>query len=349
MPAREAMMISKEEFHGCFHPEDQWRRPEPVRRARYAPALSPAQRRRPQRPEVRLRPRPMRRLHGADRRQAGALVRDAGVRGKGIRYHHRGAGHARQAASAAARVHRRAGLPVRLLRQRHGDVGPGAAREKSPADQRGDPPGAERPLVPLRLAQPHRARGTARREGDAVMSAGLSRRDFLKAGGLVVAFSLYSNNLFSQAAPTRLPGSLNANRMLDAWLRIDPDGTVTIFTGKIELGQGIGTALTQIAADELDVDLKRVEVVSGDTARTPDEGQTAGSLSVEHSGTALRFACAEARDILVSAAAVKLGAPAAELKVSDGAVSAPSGTSVTYWDLARDTDLKREATAKVRP
>jgi len=184
----------------------------------------------------------------------------------------------------------------------------------------------------------------------ATSSRNVSRRAFLKASsGLVLGFALAPRLAVGQDRPAPLPGSLNANRMLDAWLRIDPNGTVTIFTGKIELGQGIGTALSQIAADELDVDLKRVEVVSGDTARTPDEGQTAGSLSVEHSGTALRFACAEARDILVSAAAVKLGAPAAELKVSDGAVSAPSGTSVTYWDLARDTDLKREATAKVRP
>ena len=95
--------------------------------------------------------------------------------------------------------------------------------------------------------------------------------------------------------------------MLDAWLRIAPNGTVTIFTGKIELGQGIGTALSQIAADELDVDLARIDVVSGDTARTPNEGQTAGSLSVEQSGTALRFACAEARDLLLTAAAAKLG------------------------------------------
>jgi nicotinate dehydrogenase subunit B len=186
----------------------------------------------------------------------------------------------------------------------------------------------------------------------ATSSRNVSRRAFLKASsGLVIGFALAPRLALGQDRPAPLPGSLNANRMLDAWLRIDPNGTVTIFTGKIELGQGIGTALSQIAADELDVDLQRVEVVSGDTARTPNEGQTAGSLSVEHSGTALRFACAEARDILVSAAAVKLGAPAAELKVSDGAVSAPSGTStsVTYWDLARDTDFKREATAKVKP
>jgi len=176
----------------------------------------------------------------------------------------------------------------------------------------------------------------------------VSRRDFLKAGGLVVGFTLVSRFALGQE-PARLPGSLNGNRMLDAWLRIDPNGNVTILTGKIELGQGIGTALAQIAADELDVDLKRIEVVHGDTAQTPNEGQTAGSLSVEQSGTALRFACAEARDILVSAAAAKLGAPAADLKVSDGTVTAPGGASVTYGDLARDASFKREATAKAEP
>ena len=107
--------------------------------------------------------------------------------------------------------------------------------------------------------------------------------------------------------------------MLNAWLRIDADGTVTIFTGKIELGQGIGTALAQIAADELDVDLKRIRMVHGDTALTPNEGQTAGSLSVENSGTAVRFACAEAREMLLSAAAAKLGTQ--DLKVVDGTIN----------------------------
>jgi nicotinate dehydrogenase subunit B len=174
-----------------------------------------------------------------------------------------------------------------------------------------------------------------------------SRRDFIKTGALVIGFALAPKLALAQ--PARLPGSLNGNRRLDAWLAIDPNGKVTIFTGKIELGQGIGTALSQIAADELDVDLKRIDVVHGDTARTPNEGQTAGSLSVEQSGTALRFAAAEARDILVSAAAIRLGVPAAELKVNDGTVAAPGGTSVTYWDLAATADLKREASAKVAP
>ena len=176
-----------------------------------------------------------------------------------------------------------------------------------------------------------------------------SRRDFLKgSGALVVGFALVPGLALGQDRP-RLPGSLNGNRRLDAWLAIEPGGRVTSFTGKIELGQGIGTALSQIAADELDVDLARLDVVHGDTARTPNEGQTAGSLSVEQSGTALRFACAEAREILVSAAAAKLGAPAADLAVSDGTVTAPGGVSVTYWDLAAGADLKREAAAKATP
>jgi CO/xanthine dehydrogenase Mo-binding subunit len=181
------------------------------------------------------------------------------------------------------------------------------------------------------------------------MKPDLSRRDFLKTGSaLVISFSL-APDAFSQAQPARLPGSLNNNRMLDSWLRIDADGTVTIFSGKIELGQGIGTALTQIAADELDVDLKRITIVHGDTARTPNEGQTAGSQSVENSGTAVRFACAEARNILLNAAAAKLGVAATALSVSDGTCTAPGGKSAAYWDLVGDANFKREASAKVKP
>jgi CO/xanthine dehydrogenase Mo-binding subunit len=176
-----------------------------------------------------------------------------------------------------------------------------------------------------------------------------SRRAFLQASGLTIAFALAPRAALGQGASSRLPGSLHGNRMLDAWLRIDPSGAVTIFTGKIELGQGIGTALSQIAADELDVDLARIDVVHGDTARTPNEGQTAGSLSVEQSGTALRFACAEARAILLTAAAAKLGVPADDLKVADGIVTASGGGSVTYGELAATAGLNREATASAKP
>ena len=174
-----------------------------------------------------------------------------------------------------------------------------------------------------------------------------TRRQFLATGALVIGFALAPRAMRAQSPP--LPGSLNGNRRLEAWLRIDPNGTVTIFTGKIELGQGIGTALSQIAADELDVDLERIAVVYGDTGRTPNEGQTAGSLSVEQSGTALRFACAEAREILLTAAAAKLGASTADLRVSDGTITGPAGAQVTYWDLAANAHLEREATATAKP
>jgi CO/xanthine dehydrogenase Mo-binding subunit len=181
-------------------------------------------------------------------------------------------------------------------------------------------------------------------------TARVSRRTFLKSSGaLVVAFAWSApTTLAQQAQRERLPGSLETNRMLDGWLRIGADGKVTVFTGKVELGQGILTALAQIACDELDVAYERIDMVSADTSRTPNEGMTAGSLSVENSGTALRYACAEARAMLVSLAAKKLGAASGELTVADGVVSA-GGSKVTYWELAGEANLRREATARVQP
>jgi CO/xanthine dehydrogenase Mo-binding subunit len=176
----------------------------------------------------------------------------------------------------------------------------------------------------------------------------LTRRDFTAGlGGIVVAFSL-APHAWSQQPP-RLPGGLNNNRLLSAWIAINPDGSATVFTGKVELGQGILTALTQIAAEELDLPLERVKIISGDTGRTPNEGQTAGSLSVQGSGTALRLAGAEVRAILTDLAAKKLGVAADTLKVANGVIAASDGRKVSYGDLAKDADLKREATAKVRP
>jgi CO/xanthine dehydrogenase Mo-binding subunit len=176
-----------------------------------------------------------------------------------------------------------------------------------------------------------------------------SRRAFIKsAGALVVAFAWSAPMTLAQQQRERLPGSLDANRMLDGWLRVNADGTVTVFTGKVELGQGILTALAQIASDELDVGYDRIEMVSADTSRTPDEGMTAGSLSVENSGTALRFACAEARALLLGVAAKKLGVAPAQLSVADGVVTAGDG-KLTYAQLAADAGMRREATAKAKP
>src|SRR5712672_215808 len=201
--------------------------------------------------------------------------------------------------------------------------------------------------------QPDHSRRPARRateREDLTMDAPrLTRRNFTAAlGGIVLSFSLVPRVVLGQD-PARLPGSLQTNRTLDAWLRINADGSVTVFTGKVELGQGIVTALAQIAAEELEVPLARVTMISGDTGRTPNEGQTAGSQSIEQSGTALRMAGAEVRALLIGLAARKLGVSADTLKVTDGVIHAPDGRTVGYGELTAEADLKREATAKVPP
>ena len=86
---------------------------------------------------------------------------------------------------------------------------------------------------------------------------------------------------------------------LDDWVAVEPDGSITAFSGKVELGTGVRTALTQIVAEELDVPLERIRMIMGDTARTPDEGYTAGSMTISGSGTALRLAAAEARQVML--------------------------------------------------
>ncbi|MEQ1579546.1 MAG: molybdopterin cofactor-binding domain-containing protein [Steroidobacteraceae bacterium] len=179
------------------------------------------------------------------------------------------------------------------------------------------------------------------------MTPTLSRRGFTAGlGALVIGFSLDGKWSLAQ---TRLPGSLNDNRMLDAWIRIDGQGLATVCTGKVELGQGIVTALAQIAAEELDLPLSRVQMISGDTSRTPDEGQTSGSQSIENSGTALRLAGAEVRSLLVAQAARQFGVAADSLSVSNGVITAADGRRVTYGQLAGDLSLRREATGAVKP
>ncbi|MDR3576998.1 MAG: molybdopterin-dependent oxidoreductase [Anaerolineaceae bacterium] len=107
---------------------------------------------------------------------------------------------------------------------------------------------------------------------------------------------------------------------LDDWLAIEADGSVTAFSGKVELGTGTRTALAQIVAEELDVPFERVQMVMGDTARTPDEGYTAGSMTISSSGGALRKAAAEARQALLELASERLDAAPDELSVQNGVI-----------------------------
>ena len=137
---------------------------------------------------------------------------------------------------------------------------------------------------------------------------------------------------------------------LDDWLAIEKDGTVTAFSGKVELGTGVRTALAQIVAEELDVPLERVHMVMGDTARTPDEGYTAGSMTISGSGTALRRAAAEARRAMLEMAAERLETNLDELLVRDGVVfmARHPERSVTYAELMGGKAFNLQVTNKVQ-
>jgi nicotinate dehydrogenase subunit B len=145
-----------------------------------------------------------------------------------------------------------------------------------------------------------------------------------------------------------LPADLAANPVLARWLDFRRDGEVMIRTGKVEYGQGIWTALAQVAAEELQVTLARVRVASVSTSTSPNEGVTAGSLSVQDSGSALRQVCAQARNLLLAAAATKLGVGHAALAVADGQVRTADGPiGLSYWTLARPEMLDRPADGPV--
>jgi CO/xanthine dehydrogenase Mo-binding subunit len=157
----------------------------------------------------------------------------------------------------------------------------------------------------------------------------------------------------SKGAPSphqpKLPASLAANPRLSSWVQFSPLGQVTVSPGKVEIGQGIVTALAQIAADELDVDIDRVRMVRTSTAASPNEGVTSGSLSVQQSGRALRYACAEIRHIFLKAASDRLGVGLDALEISDGTISGPGNIRTSYWELATEVSLEREATPGATP
>lgn len=147
-----------------------------------------------------------------------------------------------------------------------------------------------------------------------------------------------------------LPGSMHTNRRLAQWLSLAQPGAVQVCTGKVELGQGILTALRLIAAEELDVAIDRVQVLPATTLRGPDEGVTSGSLSVQDSGGALRQACAELRALAARAALQRAGASDLALAVRDGVFFAPDGRALgDYWELLAGVDLGVECTGEARP
>jgi nicotinate dehydrogenase subunit B len=176
----------------------------------------------------------------------------------------------------------------------------------------------------------------------------LDRRRLLTGGGaLIVSFSLTSAFAQDQSPPPgpKPPGSLEKSPYLDSWIRIDADGGITVFTGKAELGQGFKTAFQQIAAEELDVAFASLKVVTADTRLTANEGYTAGSHSMQDSGTAIQNAAAQARALLVDEAAKRLDLAAENLRTENGAVIAPDGRKLSYGELVAADMLHVQAQA----
>jgi nicotinate dehydrogenase subunit B len=164
-----------------------------------------------------------------------------------------------------------------------------------------------------------------------------SRREVLKTGGaLIVGFSLagsldaaVAQGVAGAAGAAGKPVALTE---VDSFLSIAADGTVTCYSGKVDLGTGITTALRQIVAEELDLPLGRIQLVTGDTALTPDQGTTWGSLSIQIGGMQIRNAAAAARAALLDEAAKRLGTDRANLTVADGVISG-GGKQVGYGEL----------------
>jgi CO/xanthine dehydrogenase Mo-binding subunit len=147
-----------------------------------------------------------------------------------------------------------------------------------------------------------------------------------------------------------LPASILNNRRMERWLRFEPDRTVRLAVGKVELGQGNVTALAQIAADELDVAPDRISVLAGDTEEAPDEGQTTGSQSIEVSGRSVRLVSAELRARVLDRLARRLNCSPAELSVEDGVFrrgDAPTGHD--YWNFAAEEDFANDIAGNATP
>jgi CO/xanthine dehydrogenase Mo-binding subunit len=184
----------------------------------------------------------------------------------------------------------------------------------------------------------------------------ISRRSLLKAtGGLLVSFNLFEPGLglLARGGQTGTPlsnaGGLSPDQ-LDSWLAIAPDGTVSVFTSKVDLGTGTGTALGQIVAEELDVPIAKIRMEIGDTAKSVDQGRTSASRTLERAGPQMRQAAAAARQELLQRASARLGSPASRLVVANGVVSVEGDSSknISYAALVggRRFDTKIAATGE---
>src|ERR1700723_2757772 len=159
--------------------------------------------------------------------------------------------------------------------------------------------------MPMWDAHQNRARRDAGRpSGSRGLSALIERRALLKASGaLIICFAFQPRLGGAAQARSTKPVGLDS---VDSYLAIDSDGLVTVYSGKVDLGTGVRTALTQIVAEELDIPFTKVSLIQGDTDLTPDQGVTYGSLSIQNGGAQLRQAAATARQALLQIAAARM-------------------------------------------
>src|SRR5881392_1748429 len=241
---------------------------------------------------------------------------------------------------------------MRVLPQRLGPDSENAVGQASKPHRRGDGHGFRSSDLPMRQQHPDcrgRSKGGARHEEEGITMTSktpLSRRNFFKgAGGLIIGFSLADSSVLPEllgapqrggqgAGPDAVPGAPSAGR-LDAWLHVERDGTIRVFTGKVDIGMGVETALAQIVAEELDVQPSRVALVMGDTSTTVDQGGIGGSNSISGGGRSLRNVAATARALLLQMASPRLGVPQDQLEVRNGIVRVKTDSSkaVSYADL----------------
>ena len=179
----------------------------------------------------------------------------------------------------------------------------------------------------------------------------IARRDLLKgAGYLGAGYLLVACSSSPRAAETLgpWPKTIPDDRV-DSWLAVKADGGVTCFTGRVDLGTGIRTALAQIVADELDVDLDRVTMVMGDTARTPDQGTTSASNTIQREAVPIRHAAADARQMLLKLASDRLGVAVSDLRAASGIItSGRAGRSISYGELIGDKKFDLRASGRAR-
>src|SRR6202051_5187707 len=171
----------------------------------------------------------------------------------------------------------------------------------------------------------------------------VSRREFLKFGGLVVTFAVPVRLAFAENVELPAPAitaKVVAPDQVDGFLAIDRQGKVAVYSGKVDLGTGVRTAITQIVAEELDVPMGRISVIQGDTLLTPDQGPTYGSLSIQNGGVQIPQGAATARSALLRLAAQRLSIDARELIVAEGVIKAKhGGPSVGYGELIGGRNL----------